>query len=169
MVYFISDKSDYIKIGSTNNLEKRLGGGLQTGNPNQLYVVIEIHCDNYIQLEIALHKHFHKYRKIGEWFNKCVVNEFLDMTEIQLRQLVRNYDLGDILIKTSNNSVVFKNKHNENRADKIIQNKPKITSYWKVDKNGERSCGYCGIPISSNINIRFFNFCPYCGNDMRAV
>lgn len=70
VVYFISD-GEYIKIGQTTNLKKRLGG-LQCANARRLTVLHTIESEDvdYIaNLEYNLHNIFSEYRVVGEWFN----------------------------------------------------------------------------------------------------
>lgn len=64
-VYFIYAESR-IKIGKTNDVWRRFGI-LQVGSPIQLQLMGFVPGD--MKLERALHKHFAKYRLIGEWFD----------------------------------------------------------------------------------------------------
>lgn len=67
IIYFISD-TKYIKIGVTNNVEKRLKE-LQTGNPKKLKVIKIIYCENPYYVEKMYHELFKSKRKEGEWFD----------------------------------------------------------------------------------------------------
>jgi DNA-binding XRE family transcriptional regulator len=81
MVYFIK-QNDYIKIGYTNNFNKRLNQ-LQVSSPVKLEVlgIIKGTKDD----ESNYHKMFSKYHSNGEWFN-C--NEelisYIDKLDIEL-------------------------------------------------------------------------------------
>lgn len=69
VVYFISD-GEYIKIGMSYNVEKRLAA-LQTSNPRALKLLRTILVPNEDwarYLEQELHKHFGEKRVAGEWF-----------------------------------------------------------------------------------------------------
>ena len=72
-VYFIQAKNkpfSPIKIGVSNNLEKRLGA-LQTGNHDELVILGTQRFrtqDAMFDRETALHHRFKKYNVHGEWF-----------------------------------------------------------------------------------------------------
>ena len=76
-VYLISDLNSYTyKIGISNNPEKRLKA-LQTGNDNSLKILFKVLCENYNQVETALHNKYNFLRINGEWFelnNEDVIN-----------------------------------------------------------------------------------------------
>lgn len=66
-IYFIqSELGGPIKIGCTNNLEKRLCD-LQAGSPLKLILLGTIYGG--YEKEENLHKRFGKHRIHGEWFN----------------------------------------------------------------------------------------------------
>jgi hypothetical protein len=66
LIYFIrQDQTGAIKIGSTNNLEKRVQA-LQTGSPYLLKPIGYI--TGTAKLEQKLHKQFQEFQLQGEWF-----------------------------------------------------------------------------------------------------
>jgi len=67
-VYLISDINTYTyKIGISKNPEKRIKS-LQTGNEKLLKIIHKVPCENYNEVETALHNQY-KFLKInGEWF-----------------------------------------------------------------------------------------------------
>lgn len=69
-LYIIYNSSNnYIKIGVTNNIDRRLAE-LQTASADILHILyISPKCDNAYEFENKIHDHFSKYRKNGEWFN----------------------------------------------------------------------------------------------------
>jgi len=69
-VYFIQQKDvpDLFKIGKTKRDPKRRLRELQTGNPNELIIVITIQSKNMHVLESTLHKKYEYTREHGEWF-----------------------------------------------------------------------------------------------------
>lgn len=68
VVYFIGcDEMPYIKIGTTNDIDKRLAG-IQTSVPYDIDVLFVIPGDR--SQEKKTHEAFDKYRKRGEWFIK---------------------------------------------------------------------------------------------------
>ena len=67
-VYLISDYNSYsYKIGISNNPEKRLKS-LQTGNEKNLKIIHKILCENYSDVERALHNKYSFSKINGEWF-----------------------------------------------------------------------------------------------------
>ena len=66
-VYLISDNNYTYKIGISNNPEKRVKT-LQTGNDNKLKIVHKILCENFNDVESALHNKYQFLRINGEWF-----------------------------------------------------------------------------------------------------
>lgn len=64
-LYFILS-GEYIKIGRSNNVSKRLKQ-LSTGNPNNLTLLLKI--ENKGCLEKYIHKAFKKYKHNKEWYN----------------------------------------------------------------------------------------------------
>jgi predicted GIY-YIG superfamily endonuclease len=67
-VYLISDSNTYnYKIGISNNPEKRIKE-LQTGNENKLKIIHKVLCENYKNVETALHNQYSFLEINGEWF-----------------------------------------------------------------------------------------------------
>jgi hypothetical protein len=69
-VYVISDGNGKCKVGKANSVMKRLKQ-LQTGNPNQLFVVAVLECESCFDAESAersAHKILEQNRVSGEWF-----------------------------------------------------------------------------------------------------
>jgi predicted GIY-YIG superfamily endonuclease len=67
-VYLISDINSYTyKIGISNNPEKRIKT-LQTGNDKTLKIIHKVLCENYNDVETALHNQYNFLRVNGEWF-----------------------------------------------------------------------------------------------------
>ena len=67
-VYLISDSNTYnYKIGISNNPEKRIKE-LQTGNENKLKIIHKVLCENYKNVETALHNQYSFLKVNGEWF-----------------------------------------------------------------------------------------------------
>ena len=67
-VYLISDLNNYTyKIGISKNPENRIKS-LQTGNDNKLKIVHKILCENFNDVELALHNKYQFLRVNGEWF-----------------------------------------------------------------------------------------------------
>lgn len=68
VVYFITDeKREYIKIGRTTDLKKRLTQ-LQTGSPIDLILDYHVLSNDVVSTENRFHEKFSKHRKRGEWF-----------------------------------------------------------------------------------------------------
>lgn len=84
-VYLISDSKSYTyKIGISNNPEKRIKS-LQTGNDKTLKIVCKVLCENYSNVETALHNKYNFLRVSGEWFelnDKDVLNFEQDCKKI---------------------------------------------------------------------------------------
>lgn len=75
-VYFVQsgNKKGAIKIGVTNNMEKRLEV-LQTGNPFKLTVLAVIECDSRehaYHTEGRLHRLFRRCKIRGEWYKSTI-------------------------------------------------------------------------------------------------
>lgn len=67
-VYLISDSNSYTyKIGVSINPEKRIKA-LQTGNYKVLKIIHKIFCENYNDVETALHNKYNFLKVNGEWF-----------------------------------------------------------------------------------------------------
>ena len=73
MVYFIQSTTGPIKIGSTNQIHKRLNS-IQTSCPDKLNIICTMPGSK--KLEKSLHKEFAVYRLRDEWFD-C--NKFILM------------------------------------------------------------------------------------------
>jgi len=80
MIYFIqNERTKSIKIGVSNNPEKRIKG-LQTSNEDKLNILC-IMNGGYLE-EKRLHKRFSEYRVSGEWFSyNNEILEYLDKSE----------------------------------------------------------------------------------------
>lgn len=67
-VYLISDLNNYTyKIGISKNPENRLKS-LQTGNDRKLKIIHKVLCNNYLEVERALHNQYNFLKVSGEWF-----------------------------------------------------------------------------------------------------
>lgn len=77
MIYLISHENQFLKIGYTKNINKRLNQ-LQTSSPVKLEVLHLI--DGNINLEKELHVLFKDLRVNGEWFNfdTSILQYFVD-------------------------------------------------------------------------------------------
>ena len=92
-VYFISDQSGRVKIGSSYDPQARLKQ-LQTSNPEKLKMLGTIKTDNHKFLEKKLHKQYKRLRLTGEWFalGKELVeqiitdNKRVDISELEHRE-----------------------------------------------------------------------------------
>lgn len=75
MIYLISHQNEYLKIGYTKNINKRLAQ-LQVSSPVKLEVLHLIKGD--VNLEKELHLMFKEYSSNGEWFyyNEEIINYF---------------------------------------------------------------------------------------------
>lgn len=82
-VYVIKNpENDRVKIGVSNNVEKRLHV-LETGAGTKLNLVYKsIVCSNAFDVESTVHKHFEEYRVFGEWF-QVDVNKVINFLEQQ--------------------------------------------------------------------------------------
>ena len=65
-VYFVSGDDQFIKIGFTTDLKKRIAS-LNTASPRALRVRLVL--DGSLELEQELHTKFSRYRANGEWFH----------------------------------------------------------------------------------------------------
>ena len=87
-VYVIRNpENDKIKIGVSNNVEKRLHV-LETGAGTKLDLVYKsIVCSNAFDIENMVHKHFNEYRVFGEWFqiDASKVINFLEQQQYVLK------------------------------------------------------------------------------------
>lgn len=78
-VYFIDDKNGHIKIGTTDNIDRRKRQ-LQTGNALELSLVHYVKLDSMADafaLESILHHAFNNYKVKNEWYKKEPVMKFL--------------------------------------------------------------------------------------------
>ena len=82
-IYVIKNpENDRVKIGVSNNVEKRLKT-LETGAGTKLDLVYQsIICSNAFDIENTVHKHFQEYRVFGEWF-EIDVNKVINYLEKQ--------------------------------------------------------------------------------------
>ncbi len=87
-VYVIRNpENDRIKIGVSNNVEKRLHV-LETGAGTKLDLVYKsIVCSNAFDIENMVHRHFNEYRVFGEWFqiDASKVINFLEQQQYVLK------------------------------------------------------------------------------------
>ena len=68
-VYFIEAENGLVKIGCTNDIEKRLVN-LQNMSPIPLNLLLLLNCDGEAsRIENALHRKLEKQHHHGEWFN----------------------------------------------------------------------------------------------------
>lgn len=65
MIYFLQGDNDYIKIGYTIDVSRRVQF-LQTGSPTRLKLLGVM--EGRVDTEAALHRRFERSRIIGEWF-----------------------------------------------------------------------------------------------------
>lgn len=83
-VYMIQAGYGGIKIGVSNNPEKRLKE-LQTSNHKPLHIVVKFPFKNtndaYI-FEKFLHERFAKYQMRGEWFKRCILRMFPNRSRV---------------------------------------------------------------------------------------
>lgn len=82
-IYVIKNpENDRVKIGVSNNVEKRLHT-LETGAGTKLDLVYQsVICSNAFDIENTVHKHFDEYRIFGEWF-EVDVNKVINYLEQQ--------------------------------------------------------------------------------------
>jgi len=73
-ILYVLSCNDLIKIGITNNIDKRVKT-LQTGNPHP--IIVEYVESRYKphKAEQYLHRAFHKNRISGEWFKDITVHQ----------------------------------------------------------------------------------------------
>jgi hypothetical protein len=64
-----------IKIGIANDIENRLNG-LQTGNPNELKIVVSV-FNVEASAERDLHEKYKDYRLSGEWFDEAIIDRVI--------------------------------------------------------------------------------------------
>lgn len=87
-VYVIRNpENDRVKVGVSNNVEKRLHV-LETGAGTKLDLVYKsIVCSNAFDIENMVHKHFNECRVFGEWFqvNASKVINFLEQQQYVLK------------------------------------------------------------------------------------
>lgn len=68
LVYLVNaQKTNFFKIGMTNNIKKRLMQ-LQTSSPLKIKYVHSVYTDNPLGVESNLHNYVSKYHVIGEWY-----------------------------------------------------------------------------------------------------
>ena len=77
-VYMIQAGYGSVKIGVSNNPEKRLKK-LQIGNHKRLHIIAKF-CFNdkneAFIFERFLHEKFQKWHMNGEWYKKCIIRKF---------------------------------------------------------------------------------------------
>ena len=93
MVYVITDGSGFVKIGSTNNIKRRISE-MQSGNPRELKCILTARTSDDKGMEYGLHICYDKYRvKAGnrttEWFDECVVKMLKSLSRKDMFQISR--------------------------------------------------------------------------------
>ena len=68
-IYIFKSETGECKIGVSNNVTKRKSTIEMQGNNNIVDFYNTPKCFNAHEIESIMHKHFSKYRCIGEWFN----------------------------------------------------------------------------------------------------
>lgn len=74
-VYFISDNDGSMKVGVTENIDKRMKA-LQTGNAKPLELMYYVQTKDMkeaYELEAALHRKLKRHKIINEWFKEKAV------------------------------------------------------------------------------------------------
>jgi hypothetical protein len=67
-IYFITDGTDFVKIGSTaGNVRERIAN-LQVANPRRLELIDTIECEDVRAVERQIHNRFFDRLHTGEWF-----------------------------------------------------------------------------------------------------
>lgn len=93
-IYIIKNPdNDRIKIGVSNNVEKRIAT-LETGAGTKLDLIYKsLVCSNAFNIERDVHKYFEEYRIFGEWFsvNENEVINFLEQQEYILKSEFAKY------------------------------------------------------------------------------
>lgn len=93
-IYVIKNpENDRIKIGVSNNVEKRLNT-LETGAGTKLDLVYKsVVCSNAFDVENTVHKYFSEHRVFGEWFDVDVnkVVNYLEQQEYVLKSEFAKY------------------------------------------------------------------------------
>ena len=115
-IYFVSD-GKYVKIGVTNNVEKRLQS-LQSGNPKKLNLLFVIKGNK--DLESYLHSKFKKYKKLNEWF---------DILSILNKEDIINYKTLHVNKYNSNFVKVFNTSKNRKKISSL-SSKSKDLFLW---------------------------------------
>lgn len=87
MIYFVRSYSQFIKIGTSTNVETRLKG-LQTGSP--IKFKIQAILDGDFKTESGLHEMFKHIRYNGEWFR------YTDELKWFIRAIQENPDVNNI-------------------------------------------------------------------------
>lgn len=85
-IYFLDDHNGHIKIGITDNLERRMKQ-LQTGNALELTLIHHIKVGDMteaFELESLLHHALNNSKVKNEWFEKDAVMKFLKHNWIQI-------------------------------------------------------------------------------------
>lgn len=69
-VYILSETGmdDIYKIGVTKGTIERRIKKLQTGNPNEIFLVRKYHTEHPFFLEKCLHQKYHNKKVMNEWF-----------------------------------------------------------------------------------------------------
>ena len=94
MLYVLSDGSGFVKIGITNDIEKRIKAR-QVGNPRPISIIKIYEYDHKLfkgfkknheqYIENALHEYFSEYRvkvsSASEWFSEEAVKKLTDLND----------------------------------------------------------------------------------------
>lgn len=99
-VYFIRDGLGNIKIGVTDNVEKRLKS-LQTANANRLEYHSGFRVKNIkdaMFIEKTLHELFKRDRIRGEWFREENILDYLSNPKIEICGYTFMADMDDIIL-----------------------------------------------------------------------
>ena len=128
-LYFVKCNK-YVKIGITNDVEKRIKT-LQTGNAENLELIrlIEIPDEDAYKIENAIHNRLKEYRVKNEWFELKSIGDILKMSDNEIIGCSKNekevyyyksdpYWKGifkicfekDEIVDVVNGYIIFKNK-----------------------------------------------------------
>lgn len=123
MIYFIYDeKNNAIKIGVTNNVEKRLRT-LQCGNPTKLQIKHTI--EGSYKEESILHYHYRKNHLLGEWFTYTDQLQ-KDLYDNNLEIIIGEYEAEEVIVKQP--------KYNNNTMSKKDY-KVRKRKYYETEDN----------------------------------
>ncbi len=115
MVYFISDGAGYVKIGSSNDVYRRIKA-LQSGNARSLKIVkiiepdedtwmSEVAPDVDIFFEKRLHKMLAEYNvknewlESSEWFREECMDKIIDLSNEEIEELIKKKMFSKVKVK----------------------------------------------------------------------